>query len=95
MTIRDWHWFTDSFENTVSLCQALGLIPFKPSKPCNNEHNNWCIGTCGRAIDGCRCRLTRSIRDGTVFSGSKLELSQILDMMLFWSQVSSSSLWFR
>ncbi|CAF1582719.1 unnamed protein product, partial [Didymodactylos carnosus] len=93
MTLRDWYQFTDSFENTVSCCQALGLIPFKPSEPCNNGHNNWCIGTCGRAIDGCRwickersCRLTRSIRDGTFFSGSKLEMSQILDLMLFWSQ---------
>ncbi|CAF1437631.1 unnamed protein product [Didymodactylos carnosus] len=32
------------------------------------------------------CKLTRSIRDVTFFSGSKLEIQHVLDLMFYWSQ---------
>ncbi|CAF0914041.1 unnamed protein product [Didymodactylos carnosus] len=54
-----------------------------PNGQCNNlkipsMEYQWC----------CReknCKLTRSIRDGTFFSNSKLEIQQILDLMYFWA----------
>ncbi|CAF0849611.1 unnamed protein product [Didymodactylos carnosus] len=71
----------------------MGLIPYCPSQPCSNGHHNWYMSKYSRAQDKyqwrCRskgCKLTRSIRDGTFFSNSKLTIQQILDLIYYWSQ---------
>ncbi|CAF1629088.1 unnamed protein product [Didymodactylos carnosus] len=93
MTIREWSTCTDTIENTIQFAQTLGLLPVLPPTPCPNGHDNWYLGKYSRSIDKyqwrCReknCKLTRSLRDGTFFSNSKLELQQILDLMYYWSQ---------
>ncbi|CAF1283826.1 unnamed protein product, partial [Didymodactylos carnosus] len=76
-----------------SFCRTLGLIPYSPSAPCTNGHHKWYMGKSSRAHDKyqsrCRakgCKLTRSIRDGTFFSTSRLSIQQLLDLMFYWSQ---------
>ncbi|CAF1282430.1 unnamed protein product [Didymodactylos carnosus] len=93
MTLREWNMCTSTLEDTISFCQSVKLIPYRPTAPCSNGHNNWYMGKCSKIIDGyhwrCRvkeCRLTRSIRDGTFFANSKLEIQQVLDLMFYWSQ---------
>ncbi|CAF1496545.1 unnamed protein product [Didymodactylos carnosus] len=93
MTLREWNHITDTLEDCISFCQTLGLIPYSPSAPCTNGHDKWYMGKSSRAHDKyqwrCRakgCKLTRSIRDGTFFSASRLSIQQLLDLMFYWSQ---------
>ncbi|CAF1241144.1 unnamed protein product [Didymodactylos carnosus] len=88
MTLREWNMCTSTLEDTISFCQSVKLIPYRPTAPCSNGHNNWYMGKCSKIIDGyhwrCRvkeCRLSRSIRDGTFFANSKLEIQQVLDLI--------------
>lgn len=80
-----------SIESTISFCQLLGLIPIHPKTPCAKDHDTWKLGTSSRATDKyvwrCQtCKSTRSIRSGTFFEQSQLELWQILTLMNFWAQ---------
>ncbi|CAF1603162.1 unnamed protein product [Didymodactylos carnosus] len=93
MAVRECHTCTDTLESIIWFCQTLGLLPYNPITKCSNGHNNWCMGQSSRANGKykwrCRekdCKLTRSIRDGTFFSGSKLEIQQVLDLMFYWPQ---------
>jgi hypothetical protein len=44
----------------------------------------------------CRiCKSTRSLRENTFFSNSKLELQQLVDLIFYWSQGLDAHLFFR
>ena len=91
LTIREWNDLTSTTEQTIDLCQRLGVLHVYPTEPCLKKHNNWYLGSCSKSIDKykwrCRtCKSSRSLRDGTIFSQSRLTLQQILDLMMYWSQ---------
>ncbi|CAF1599265.1 unnamed protein product [Didymodactylos carnosus] len=84
MTLREWNHITDTLEDCISFCQTLGSIPYRPSAPCTNGRHKWYMGKSSRAHDS--CKLTRSIRDGTFFSASRLPIQRLLDLMFYWLQ---------
>ncbi|CAF3346223.1 unnamed protein product [Rotaria socialis] len=88
---REWHNLTSTTEECVQLCQQIGLLHIYPTTPCPKNHDNWYLGACATAADKfkwrCRtCKSSRSLRDGTFFSQSRLQIQQILDLMMYWSQ---------
>ncbi|CAF3729211.1 unnamed protein product [Rotaria socialis] len=94
-TDREWVEHTNTTEKIIEFCQNIGLIPISPTTPYAKQHNNWYMGACARSRDKylwrCRtCKSTRSIRDGTFFSKSKLELRQVIDLLFYWSQCNDS-----
>lgn len=85
---REWVELTTGQEKSMKFCQTLGLIARKPKEPCNSDHSDWKLAPYSRALDEftwrcVTCRSTRSIRDGTFFSNSKLILRQVIDFMFY------------
>lgn len=95
LTNREWVRLTDSYENMVQFCQLVGLLPTALNESCSKGHQNWYLDSNDRSNDKyswrCRtCKSTRTIREGTFFSNSKLELEQVVDLMYYWSQCLDS-----
>jgi hypothetical protein len=91
LTNREWMKLTDGQENMIKFCQLVGLLPVTLNEPCGKGHTNWYLGSCSRAVNQytwrCHtCKSTRSLRDNTFFSYSKLKLEQVVDLMYYWSQ---------
>jgi hypothetical protein len=88
---REWVELTSGQEKLINFCQTLGLISWTTKEPCNAGHTNWKLAVYSRSLDEFAwrciiCRSTRTIRDGTFFSNSKLTLRQVMDLMFYWSQ---------
>ncbi|CAF2047827.1 unnamed protein product [Rotaria magnacalcarata] len=91
LNVREWNELTSTNEKIIEFCQQVGLIHVLPTQPCPKNHTNWYLGACAAVADKwkwrCRtCKSSRSLRDSTFFSQSRLSLQQILDLMMFWSQ---------
>ncbi|CAF3444426.1 unnamed protein product [Rotaria sp. Silwood2] len=66
-------------ESTIKLLLHLKLLPTKPNDndPCPKACNEWYIGT--SYVFRCKkCKATKSIRQGSFFSGSHLSLATII-----------------
>lgn len=88
---REWVELTTGQEKLIKFCQTLGLLPSIMKEPCSQGHTTWKIGVNSRACDQfswrcITCRSTRTLRDNTFFSHSKLTLQQVMDLMYYWSQ---------
>lgn len=91
LSIREWVELTTGQEKLIKFCQELGLLTCAPKEPCTSGHSNWKLAPYSRSLDEfawrcITCRSTRTIRDGTFFSNSKLTLRQVMDLMFYWSQ---------
>ncbi|CAF1602754.1 unnamed protein product, partial [Didymodactylos carnosus] len=92
MTMLEFFDCKRTVSDTIVFCQNLGLLPLgTPKVECPNRHIDWYLGVFSDVIDGyvwrCKiCKARRSIRDDTFFSGSHLTLSQMLDLIFYWSQ---------
>ena len=100
LTVREWSELTSTTGKCVEFCQRIGLLHVSPKETCTQGHNNWYLGSSSRSLDKCQwrcrsCKSTRTLRDGTFFSHSRLELQQILDLMLYWSQGVDSQKFIR
>jgi hypothetical protein len=88
---REWVDLTGTQENLIKFCQTVGLLPSSMNEPCSQGHDAWQISRNSRACDQyswrCKiCRSTRTLREKTFFSHSKLKLEQLVDLMYYWSQ---------
>ena len=100
LTLRQWHELTSSPAKCIDFCQNAGLVPINPKGKCPKGHNNWYFGSCSRSLDRCKwrcriCKSSRSLRENTFFSQSRLELQQILDLMFYWSMGVDSQQYIR
>ena len=91
LNFREWSELTSNTKKCIDFCQQVGLIGYTLNEGCAQDHKNWKLGVSSRATDGwvwrCgKCKSSRTIRQGTFFSKSKLEIRQVLDLMYFWSQ---------
>ena len=91
LDFHDWADLTSDIHKCIDFCQRVGLIGYTLNEQCPQGHQKWKLGASSRMNDDyvwrCKsCRTTRSIRHGTFFAGSKLDIRQILDLMYLWSQ---------